>query len=179
MTDAVSAGLLIIRVVVGVMFVAHGVKHLLGREKTTAWFSWLGFRAPGFQWFASTATEIGAGILLVLGLLTGAAAAGIIGVMAVAFWTVHREAGFFITAFMKDGIDVEGYEYVAVLAFAALGIAVTGAGEFSLDARITLGDSTISALLDGWAGAGLALIGVAGALALLAAFWRPERPTAD
>lgn len=173
MTDAVSAGLLIVRIALGVVFLAHGVKHLMGREKTTRWFASLGFRAPGFQWFASTMTEIGAGALMIVGLATSAAAAGIVGIMFVAFWTVHRTAGFFITAFMRDGVDVEGYEYVAVLAWAAVAVAVAGPGEFSLDAQILFDDSTIAALTDGWVGAGLAVLGVAGGLALLAAFWRP------
>lgn len=173
MTDAMSAGLLIVRIALGVVFLAHGIKHALGREKTTAWFGWLGFRAPGFQWFASTATEIGAGALLIAGFLTGPAAAGVIGVMFVAYWSVHREAGFFITAFMKDDIDVEGYEYVAMLAAAALGLAVAGPGEFALDAQITVGGDTLATALDGWVGFGLALLGLAGGFALLGAFWRP------
>ena len=119
-SDPVSVGLAVVRIALGVIFLAHGVKHLMGREKTTRWFAAIGFKAPGFQWFASTATEIGAGVLLVVGLLTGAAAAGVIGIMFVAFWTVHRRAGFFITAFMRDDTDVEGYEYVALLAAVAL-----------------------------------------------------------
>ena len=174
MTDPISTGLLVLRVGLGIVFLAHGVKHLLGREKTTAWFRTLGFRAPGFQWFASTATEIGAGLLLVVGLGTGLAAAGVIGIMFVAFWTVHRAAGFFITAFMRDGIDVEGYEYVAMLSVAAVALAVAGPGDFSVDAALTVGESTIAEFLDGWAGMGLVLMGLAGGLALLAAFWRPE-----
>lgn len=173
MTDPLSAGLLIVRIVLGGVFLAHGIKHLLGREKTTRWFASLGFRAPGFQWFASTMTEIGAGALLIVGFATGAAAAGVIGVMFVAFWTVHRGAGFFITAFMREGVEVEGYEYVAVLAFTALALAVTGPGAYALDAEIVVGDETLAAILDGWAGVGLGLLGVAGGLALLAAFWRP------
>ncbi len=173
MTDPVSAGLLVLRVGLGVVFLAHGIKHLLGREKTTRWFASLGFKAPGFQWLASTATEIGAGVLLIVGLTTGLAAAGVIGIMFVAFWTVHRKAGFFITAFMKDGVDVEGYEYVMMLSVAAVALALAGPGDFSLDAQVTLDDSTIAALLDGWVGLGAALLGLAGGLALLAAFWRP------
>lgn len=173
MTDPVSVGLLVLRVGLGVVFLAHGIKHLQGREKTTRWFASLGFKAPGFQWLASTATEIGAGVLLIVGLLTGLAAAGVIGIMFVAFWTVHRKAGFFITAFMKEGIDVEGYEYVMMLSVAALALAIAGPGEYSIDAQITVGDSTIAALLDGWVGLGAALFGLAGGMALLAAFWRP------
>ena len=123
MDDPIGVGLLVLRISLGAVFLAHGVKHLRGREKTTGWFGWLGFKAPGFQWFASTATEIAVGVLLIAGLLTGVAAAGVVGIMVVAFWTVHRVAGFFITSFMKEGVEVEGWEYVFTLAFTAAALA--------------------------------------------------------
>ena len=168
-------GIAVARIAVGVIFLAHGVKHITGRQKTTRWFEALGFRAPGFQWFASTSTEIGAGVLLVVGLLTGPAAAGVIGIMFVAFWTVHRQAGFFITAFMRDDTDVEGYEYVAFLGVVALELAVAGPGEFALDSHINVGTSTLAVALDGWVGLGLAVLGLVGGLGLLSAFWRPTK----
>ena len=174
MSDPISVGLLVLRLGLGIVFLAHGVKHARGREKTTGWFGWLGFRAPGFQWFASTATEIAVGALMIVGLLTGFAAAGVIGVMFVAFWTVHRAAGFFITAFMKDGIDVEGYEYVAFLSAAALALAIAGPGEYSVDAAIVIGDETLAAALDGWVGLGLAALGLVVGALLLMVFWRPR-----
>jgi len=172
--ETINAALFILRIGLGVVFLAHGIKHARGRVKTTAWFGSLGFKNPGFQWFASTATEIGVGVLLVLGLLTGLAAAGVIGIMAVAFYTVHRKAGFFITAFMKDGIDVEGYEYVLTLAIAALALAVGGPGEWSIDASLKIDSVPLAELLDGRIGLLLAVGGVATSLAQLAAFWRPN-----
>ena len=102
----VDVGLLALRLILGIVFLAHGIKHAQSREKTTKWFASIGFRYAPFQWFMSTATEIGVGVLMVAGLLTGFAAAGIIGIMFLAFWTVHRAAGFFITSFMKEGIEV-------------------------------------------------------------------------
>ena len=175
MPDTVNAALLVLRVGLGVIFLAHGVKHALGREKTTGWFKWLGFKSPGFQWFASTATEIGVGVLLVAGLLTGIASAGVIGIMFVAFWTVHRSAGFFITAFMREDIDVEGYEYVLFLAIAALALAVGGPGTWSVDAQVTIGDSNLADLLDGRIGLLLAAGGALVAVVQLATFWRPSK----
>lgn len=174
MPDQVSLALLVLRLALGAVFLAHGVKHALGREKTTRWFGSIGFKAPGFQWLASTATEIGVGVLLIVGLGTGLAAAGVIGIMFVAFWTVHREAGFFITAFMKKGVDVEGYEYVAVLAAVALAIAVAGPGEASLDWVIELSGTKLAHLLDGRIGLLLAGGGLATGVAQTAAFWRPQ-----
>ncbi len=175
MPNAVSAALLILRIGLGGVFLAHGVKHALGREKTSRWFGSIGFRAPQLQWLASTATEIGVGVLLIAGLGTGLAAAGVIGIMFVAFWTVHRPAGFFITAFMKPGVDVEGYEYVAMLAVTALALAVAGPGEASLDWMIEISGVKLAEYLDGRAGGLLALGGLAAGAAQLAAFWRPVR----
>jgi putative oxidoreductase len=173
MPDTIDAALLIIRVLLGVVFLAHGVKHALGRIKTTNWFASLGFRQAGLQWFASTATEIGVGFLLVVGLLTSFAAAGVIGIMFVAFWTVHRSAGFFITSFMKDGIEIEGYEYVMTLAVVALAIAVGGPGDWSIDAQILIDGTSLAALLDGGVGAVIAAAGLLAGAGLLGVFWRP------
>lgn len=173
--DTINAGLLILRIGLGIVFLAHGVKHAMGREKTTAWFASIGFKSPGFQWMASTATELGVGVLLIAGLLTGFAAAGVVGIMAVAFWTVHREAGYFITAFMKEGIDVEGYEYVLTLALAALALSFAGPGDWAIDAAIEFDGVTLAEYLDGRVGALLALGGAATSALQVAAFWRPKR----
>jgi len=174
MPDTVNAAMLIVRLILGLVFLAHGVKHAKGRVKTTNWFASLGFNQAGMQWLASTATEIGVGVLLILGLLTSFAVAGVVGIMFVAFWTVHRTAGFFITSFMKPGVDVEGYEYVLTLAAVALALGVGGPGEWSLDHQIVVDGVSLAARLDGGVGAALAAIGVLAGALLLALFWRPR-----
>jgi putative oxidoreductase len=166
--DAFNLAMLILRVGLGVVFLAHGIKHARGREKTTNWFAWLGFKQAPLQWLLSTATEIGAGLLLILGLFNSLAAAGVVGIMSVAFWTVHKPAGFFITAFMKEGIDVEGWEYVFSLAFAASALAVAGPGDWSLDYQFGLDHK-----LDAWIGAILVVGAVLVSALQLATFWRP------
>jgi putative oxidoreductase len=93
--------------------------------------------------------------------------------MFVAFWTVHRSAGFFITSFMKEGIDVEGYEYVMTLAVAALAIAVGGPGDWSIDEQIIIDGTSLAAQLDGGVGALIAGLGLLAGVVLLAVFWRP------
>jgi putative oxidoreductase len=172
--DTINTALLIIRIGIGVVFLAHGIKHARGRAKTSNWFASIGFKSPDLQWLASTATEIGVGALLIVGLLSGLAAAGVIGIMFVAFWTVHRSAGFFITSFMKEGIDVEGYEYVATLGVMALAIAISGPGEFSLDHVIEISGVTLAEYFDGRAGALLVIGAIAVSALQLATFWRPE-----
>lgn len=168
--ESFDAAMAVLRIGVGGVFLAHGIKHLGSREKTTAWFASIGFRSPGLQWLAMTATEIGAGLLLVAGLLTGPAAAAVAASMFVAFVTVHRPAGFWITAFMKEGVEVEGYEYVATLMVAATAIAIGGPGSFSVDDALG-----IAADLDGWIGFALIAGGIVLAIGQLATFWRPVR----
>jgi len=156
--------LLIIRVAVGLVLLAHGIKHARGREKTTAWFGSIGFRQAGMQWFASSAAEIGVGVLLVVGLITQFAAAGLIAIMIVAYFSVHRYAGFWVTA-RPD----EGWEYVFVVAAAGFAIAVGGSGSVSIDSAIGIAE-----YLDGWVGLGIAVLGVLAAFGQLALFYRPS-----
>ncbi|MGW0246153.1 DoxX family protein [Nocardia goodfellowii] len=155
--------LLLVRLVVGGTLIAHGVNHWLGGGKiagTARWFSGLGLRYGTVQAWLSVVTEIGAGALLILGLLTPAACAAVVSVMLIAGWLAHRPNGFFVFR--------EGYEYVLVLGVVALALAVLGPGSASIDAAAEI---TIA----GWTGGALALgLGLAGTVALLVACWRPE-----
>ena len=165
-----SLGLLILRVWVGIVMFAHGYRHIFGGGKiqgTAGWFASLGMK-PGIvhAWLASL-TEIGAGASLIAGLLTPLGAAGVIGTMFVAFVTNHFKNGFFI--FYKG----EGYEYVVSLIAAAFALATLGAGRWSLDRALDL------TWANGDAGLYLALGGLAGGVALLAGFWRPEKKPAE
>lgn len=165
--EAGDAALLVLRFALGAVFLAHGINHIVGGGRiagTGRWFESLGMR-PGIvhAWLASI-TEVVAGVLLVLGLLTPLAGAAVVGVMVVAWITNHRGNGFFI---FRPG---EGWEYVMVLTVAGLAIAMLGAGRWSLDEALDLQD------LAGWTGFWVAVVGGGGgALALLAVAWRPAR----
>ncbi len=169
MTDqaAVDAGLLVLRVIVGLTLAAHGYAKVFrgGRLAGTGrWFDSIGVR-PGFLHARLAAsTEIGAGLLLALGLLTTFAGAAFVALMLVAGWTVHRKNGFFIVA--------SGWEYNLVLATVGVSVAVTGPGRFSLDYHFW-GDGT----LNGWWGLLIAAGGglVAG-VGQLVVFYRPPAP---
>ena len=169
--DGVYAGLLILRVAVGVVMIAHGYNHIFrgGKiEGTAGWFESLGMK-PGIlhAWLASL-TELGAGAMLIFGFLTPLAAGGVVGVMLVALITNHLKNGFFI---FRPG---EGYEYVLTLLLTGLAIAAIGAGKWSIDHSI---DST---WLRGWKGLAIgAVAGIGGGIALLAVYWRPPAKTAD
>ena len=160
------AGLLL-RLILGVTMIAHGYNHIWGGGKiegTGRWFESLGLR-PGLvhAWLASL-TELGAGVLLIIGLFNPVAAAGVVGVMTVAFLINHRPNGFFI---FRPG---EGYEYVLNLAVAGLALGALGPGRWSVDRLIGHEPA-------GWTGLAItAVLGLGGALVLLAVCWRPHKP---
>ncbi len=161
--DAQNLALLLLRVSLGLMMVAHGYGKVFNGGKlagTATWFDSIGMKPGRLHAPLAAASEIGSGLLMAVGLLHSFAAAAMIGVMTVAGWTVHRHNGFFILN--------EGWEYVFIIAVAATALAVLGPGEWSIDAATGLADD-----LDGWTGLILALGGVAVAVGQLAVFFRP------
>jgi putative oxidoreductase len=164
---AADTSLLVLRVGLGVVFLAHGYNHIFRGGKiagTARWFESLGMRPGWLHAWTASLTELGAGTLLLLGLATPLACAGVVGTMLVALVTNHRKNGFFI---FRPG---EGYEYVLTLTLAAIGLSGVGPGEWSLDHAFNWFDPL------GWLGLGIALIaGIGGAAGLLIMFWRPAR----
>jgi len=169
MPDTADAAMLILRIALGVVLLAHGVKHYRNRAKTMRWTASIGFSNPGIQWFFMSFAEIGVGLSLLAGFLTSAGAAGLVALMGVAFWTVHRRAGFWITA-RPD----EGWEYVFVLSAAAWALALLGPGEWAVDHALGIAED-----LDGAVGALLAAGGAVAAVLQLAVFHRPSRAAGD
>ena len=166
---ATDTALLILRLWLGFVMLAHGLNHARSIDGTASWFESKGFRQPRLNAQASAAGELAIGLGITTGLLTSFAAAGLIATMTVAFGSIHRFAGFFV--FKRPD---EGYEYVATLAVAALAVAVVGPGGVSLDAAFGIDLS-----FNGWTGLIIAVAGVAAGAGQLAAFWRKPAPTAD
>lgn len=169
-TAGIDIASLVLRVSVGGTLVAHGWNHAFGGGKiegTSGWFESMGLRPGRLHALMATGTELGAGVLLLLGLLTPLAAAGAVGTMAVAFVTAHLRNGFFI---FRPG---QGYEYVVMIIMVACAVGALGGGAVSLDRAFGIEDA-----LSGWTGLAVtALAGGLGAALLLAAFWRPgSRP---
>ena len=160
--DQANLALLVLRTMFGVGLAYHGYNKVFrgGRLAGTArWFGSIGMRWPAFQARAAAGTEIGAGLLFAAGLLTPFAAAGMIGVMAVAAWVAHRKNGFLITN--------EGWEYTASIAVVAWAVATIGPGRYSLDRAFGIE-------FDGWSGSLIAgLLGLGSAIALLSVCYRP------
>ncbi|MFF1731165.1 DoxX family protein [Streptomyces sp. NPDC058247] len=128
--DRKDLGLLALRVGTGGVLAAHGAQKLLGWfggpgvRGTAAGMEAMGFVPPKASALAAGVGEAGGGILLALGLVTPVGGAAAAGTMAGAV-AVHAPNGFFA----QGG----GYEYPAFLGFVAAGLAVTGAGRYSLD----------------------------------------------
>ncbi|PAE37851.1 DoxX family protein [Bacillus sp. 7884-1] len=127
----INIGLLIIRLVIGLLFVGHGAQKLFGwfggygLKGTGGWFESIGI-IPGVTMalFAGLAELIG-GLLFALGLLTPLAGIIIAGTMAMAIVKVHAPNGLWSTA--------NGYEYNLTLLSVAIGIALIGPGQYALD----------------------------------------------
>lgn len=130
-------GMLVIRLVVGVLFVGHGAQKLFGwfggygPKGTGGWMESIGIRPGVLMAVLVGLTELLGGVLFAAGLFTPVGALLITLTMLGAIFTVHGKNGLWATA--------NGYEYHAVLIAAAIGIALAGPGAFSLDALWFLG----------------------------------------
>lgn len=129
-------GLLIIRVIVGLFYAAHGSQKAFGwfggggPEGTGPFFEQIGIKPGRTMALVAGLGEFIGGILFLLGLLTPLAAILIIIPMIVAIKTVHGKNGLFV--------DKGGIEYNLVLIAIALGITLIGPGSISLDAAFGL-----------------------------------------
>ena len=164
--EGLNIASLLLRVILAVVMFAHGYNHVFNGGKlpgVARWFGSLGFRAPRLQAALASYTELGVAPLLLLGLLTPLAAAGVVGTMFVAFVANHRKNGFFI---FRPG---EGYEYVVTLLVAAIALGALGGGEWSVDDALEIADD-----LDGWTGLAIAAgAGIGLGATVLGLFWRP------
>ena len=152
---ALSAGLLVGRLVLGLLMAAHGTQKLFGwfgghgLAGTGGFFESLGFR-PGRAFAAAASlTEIGGGLLVALGFLGPVGPALIISVMIVAALTVHWGHGLLSTS---NGIEVP-----LLYAAGALALALTGYGAYSLDALLGLQPLWTPSVA--WAAIGLGIVG--------------------
>ena len=123
--------LLVLRLVVGLLFVGHGAQKLFGvfggggLEGTAGMFDNIGLQPGWLHARAAGTAEFLGGALIALGLFTPFAAAALIGVMTTAVIAVHARNGIWNTN--------QGYEFNVVLSAAVFALAGIGAGAWSLD----------------------------------------------
>ena len=131
-----DAGLLLARMVLGLLMAAHGSQKLFGwfggygLAGTGGFFESLGFRPGRFFAMAAGVTEFAGGLLLALGLLGPLGPAMVLSVMIVAAVTVHIPHGLFAAS---NGVEVPLLYGAGVTA-----IALIGNGAYSLDAALGL-----------------------------------------
>lgn len=127
-----ASGLLLIRLVVGLLLVGHGAQKLFGwfggygPKGTGGWMESIGIKPGVFMAVSAGLMELLGGALFAVGLLTPLAALLITATMLGAIFKVHGPNGIWATA--------NGYEYPLVLIAVVIGIALTGAGSYSIDA---------------------------------------------
>jgi putative oxidoreductase len=167
--QTLSIGLLIARLVIGLMIAAHGSQKLFGwfgghgLHATGEMFGQMGFRPGSLFATAAAVGELVSGLLIVLGFLGPIGPAIMLAVMIVAALSVHWQYGLFAT---DNGIEVP-LLYIT----AAIGLALIGYGRYSLDTLFGFAMLWTPALL--W---GALIIGAIGGLANLALRRRPGSP---
>jgi putative oxidoreductase len=126
---AYDAGLLLLRVVLGLTIAAHGAQKLFGwfggpgLDGIGKAFTGMGYPAGKTMGAIAGATEMLGGLGLVLGLITPLAGAAVFGVMVNAI-AVDASGGFFLPS---------GVEYALLLAAGAAALALTGPGRYAVD----------------------------------------------
>lgn len=120
-------GLLLARITLGVVFIAHGWQkvHDIGAVGVAAGFRGMGVPQPGIAAPLVSWLELIGGGLLILGAFTPFVGVLLAIDMLVAGLLVHASHGVFA--------DKGGWELVGALGAAALALAAAGAGRFALD----------------------------------------------
>lgn len=129
---ALDLGLLLVRLVVGLTFAAHGAQKAFGWWAGPGWVGWqnaigrMGFRPVGLFAGLSIGAELVGGLFLALGAFTPLAAAVLAAQSTVIIVKVHAPNGFWNKA--------SGIEFPLTLGVAALALGLTGPGAVSFDA---------------------------------------------
>jgi putative oxidoreductase len=132
--------LLIIRLFLGIIFVAHGAQKVFGwfggpGLKGTIGYFQSALHVPPALAVLAALTECFGGLAVFLGVLTRPAALGLIVVMVVAIATVHGRNGFFLNMSLEPGKG-HGIEFNLALLGMALALLVGGGGALSVDRLI-------------------------------------------
>ena len=124
-----SVGIAIVRVVTGVIMLAHGAQKLFqfGIAGVTQGFAGMGVPMPTIVAPLVAVLEFAGGIALILGVLTRLVSFALAIDMIGALFIVHFASGFFLP---------NGYEFVLILLAATTALVVAGAGAFSIDQAV-------------------------------------------
>jgi putative oxidoreductase len=123
-------GLAILRIVLGVIFVAHGWPKVGDMAGTAAFLGGVGIPAPMIAAWLVTILELGGGILLLAGFLVTPVALFLTAHMFLGIITVHAAKGFYVV-----GLGSAGIEFNLLMAVSLLMLVFGGPGLAALDSR--------------------------------------------
>jgi putative oxidoreductase len=130
----IALGLLVLRLVLGLILAAHGAQKLFGWWGGTGMTGWTGAMtrmrirpAAPWAWMSALAEFVG-GLLVAIGFLNPLGSFAIAGSMLVAITLVHWPKGFWTTK--------GGYEFNLLIIAAAAAVAIAGPGAYSLDSAL-------------------------------------------
>ena len=167
-----AAGLLVLRLVIGLIMAAHGAQKLFGwwdgpgLAGVRGWLGGSGWRMPAVMAFVLACSE-SSGLLFALGLFTPFVALTLTANMFIAIAVAHWKNGLWSSK--------GGYEFNLSLIAALVAVTMTGPGRFSLD-RAFGWDDNLSGV---WWGVGVVVVAALGAAFLLTALRRAPEPAAS
>lgn len=135
MSTRAGWGMTVLRIIVGIIFMAHGSQKLFGMfgggglAGTAQFMESLGLTPGTLMAALSGGAEFFGGLALVIGLLARPAAVALIGLLVVAIASVHIHNGLFMAN--------NGYEFALALLGGAVAVLFEGAGRASVDAAIS------------------------------------------
>ena len=130
-------GLLVLRLALGVIFMAHGAQKLFGAfggggiGGTAGFFGSIGIPMPQVMAWLVAIFEFFGGLFVLIGFLTPVGGLMIAAVMVGAIATVHISKGFFAAS--------GGIEFPLILLASGLALAVSGPGRYSVEGAATTG----------------------------------------
>lgn len=124
---SIDVGLLVLRVVTGLVFFMHGWQKLVdnGLDGTQMGFEAMGAPMPAISSVIVTFVELIGGAMLIAGAFTRLVSILLVVDMICAMLITHIDFGFFV---MNGGVEL-----VLLLGGAALALVFTGAGRYSAD----------------------------------------------
>ena len=137
--SAIDVALLIARVIVGVVFMAHGAQKLFGAFGGPGLSAVVGMMGP--LGYLVSIGEFFGGLGIVVGFLSRFSAASIIVIMLGAIGMIHGKVGFFMNWMGNQG--GEGFEYHLLAIAVLLVILIAGPGRYALGRSLPLPESVI------------------------------------
>mgnify|MGYP001362764964 FL=1 len=132
-----GGGITILRLVLGVVFLAHGLPKLLpvfggSPAETAAMFEASGLQPALLLVLIVGVIELFGGAAIILGVWTRFSAILLAINMGVAIWKIHLPHGFFLNLSLEPGVG-HGYEFAMVLLGGLVCLLLNGPGAVSID----------------------------------------------